>query len=101
MEETLITPEKDREEILEFLSDASILKNLPEKSLEKISEIVQIDSFAKDHIVIKKGSPGVHLYLIKSGSARVVSESEEEEFTIATIPEGKCFGEMSLLTGNP
>ena len=101
MAEKLITPEKDTEEILEFLSESSIFKDLPEKSLEKISKIVQIDSFAKDHIVIKKGSPGVRLYLIKSGSASVVSESEEEEFTIATIPDGKCFGEMSLLTGEP
>jgi len=101
MAEKLITPEKDTEKILEFLSKSSIFKDLPEKSLEKISRIVQIDSFTKDHIVIKKGSPGVRLYLIKSGSARVVSESEEEEFTIATIPDGKCFGEMSLLTGEP
>lgn len=101
MAEKLITPEKDTEEILAFLSKSSIFKDIPEKSLEKISEIVQLDSFAKDHIVIKKGSPGVRLYLIKSGSARVVSESEEEEFTIATIPDGKCFGEMSLLTGEP
>ncbi|MGR3301735.1 MAG: sigma 54-interacting transcriptional regulator [Candidatus Scalindua sp.] len=101
MAEKLITPKKDTEEILEFLSESSIFKDLPGKSLEKISKIVQIDSFAKDHIVIKKGSPGVRLYLIKSGSARVVSESEEEEFTIATIPDGKCFGEMSLLTGEP
>ncbi len=101
MAEKLITPEKDTEEILEYLRESSIFKDLPEKSLEKISAIVQIDSFAKDHIVIKKGSPGVRLYLIKSGSARVVSESEEEEFTIAAIPNGKCFGEMSLLTGEP
>jgi len=99
MAEKLITPEKNTEEILKFLSKSSIFEDLPEKSLEKISKIVQIDFFAKDHIVIKKGSPGVRLYLIKSGSVRVVSESEEEEFTIATIPDGKCFGEMSLLTG--
>ncbi len=101
MAEKLITPEKDREEILKFLSEASIFKDLPDESLEKIPEIVQIDYFAKDHIIIKKGSPGVRLYLIKSGSARVVSESEEDEFIIATIPAGKCFGEMSLLTGEP
>ena len=60
-----------------------------------------MENFTKDHTVIKKGAPGIRLYLIKSGSARVVSESEEEEFTIATIPDGNCFGEMSLLTGEP
>jgi len=101
MAEKLITPEKNTEEILKFLSESSIFKDLCKKSLEKILDKIQIHTFAKDNIVIKKGSPGARLYLIKSGSARVVSESEEEEFTIATIPSGKCFGEMSLLTGEP
>ena len=60
-----------------------------------------MNTLAKDHIIIKKGSAGARLFLIKSGGARVVSESEYEDFTIATIPSGKCFGEMSLLTGEP
>jgi len=101
MAEKLITPEENTEEILKFLGDVSIFKELSTESLEKISDKIQMHTFAKDNIIIKKGSPGVRLYLIKSGSARVVSESEEEEFTIATIPDGKCFGEMSLLTGEP
>ena len=92
---------KETEEIVKFLGEISIFKELSKESLEKISEKIQIHAFAKDNIVIKKESPGSRLYLIKSGSARVVSESEYEDFTIATIPSGKCFGEMSLLTGEP
>ncbi len=94
MTEKLITPEENTEEILKFLSEASIFKDLPKDSLEKTSEIVQIDSFAKDHIVIKKGSPGVRRYLIKPGSASVVSESEEDGLSLllylAENALGKC-----------
>ncbi len=92
---------KETEEIVKFLGEVSIFKELSKESLEMISEKIQIHAFANDSIVIKKESPGNRLYLIKSGSARVVSESEYEDFTIATIPSGKCFGEMSLLTGEP
>jgi len=93
--------EKDTGEIVKFLGETSIFKELSKESLEKISEKIQMNTLAKDHIIIKKGSAGARLYLIKSGSARVVAESEYEDFTIATIPSGKCFGEMSLLTGEP
>ncbi len=101
MEKKPIIFGKETEEIVKFLGEISIFKELSKESLEKISEKIQIRAFAKDNIVIKKESPGNRLYLIKSGSARVVSESEYEDFTIATIPSGKCFGEMSLLTGEP
>lgn len=86
---------------MKFLWEVSIFKELSNESLEKISEKIQMITFAKDNIVIKKDSTGNRLYLIKSGSTRVVSESEYEDFTIATIPSGQCFGEMSLLTGEP
>ena len=91
--------EKDAGDIVRFLGETSIFKELSTESLEKISDKIQMLTFDKDDIIIKKDSPGNRLYLIKSGSTRVVSESESDDFTIATIPSGQCFGEMSLLTG--
>ena len=91
----------DTEGLLKFLGEVPIFKELSTESLKKISEKIQKRTFAKDIIIIKNESPGDCLYFIKSGSVRVVSESEGEEFIIATIPGGKCFGEMSLLTDEP
>ena len=99
MEKKPTTSEKETGDIVKFLGKASIFKELSKESLEKISEKIQMYTFAKDTIIIKKNSPGNRLYLIKSGSARVVSESDDGDFDIATIPDGECFGEMSLLTG--
>ena len=99
MEKKPTIPEKETGNIVKFLGEVSIFKELSKESLEKISDKIQVRTFTKDSIVIKKDSPGNRLYLIKSGSTRVVSESEYDDFTIATIPNGQCFGEMSLLTG--
>ena len=101
MEMKPIMSGKEMEDIVEFLGEISIFKELSKESLEKVSEKIQMKAFTKDNIIIKKGASGIRLYLIKSGGARVVSESEYEDFTIADIPSGKCFGEMSLLTGEP
>ena len=103
MIEKLATSEKDINEIISFLGETSIFKGLSPESLRKIAEKVQVDSFPKDFTIIENGSPGIRLYMIKSGSSRVVtkSEGEGEEFTIATIKSGECLGEMSLLTGDP
>jgi transcriptional regulator with PAS, ATPase and Fis domain/polyferredoxin len=90
--------ENEIEDILKFLQEVPIFEELTTESLKKITEKIQKRTFAKDDIIIKNESPGECLYLIGSGSVRVVSESEGEEFLIATIPGGKCFGEMSLLT---
>ncbi|MFQ5713704.1 MAG: sigma 54-interacting transcriptional regulator [Candidatus Scalinduaceae bacterium] len=103
MPERLTTIEGDIDEIIRFLKEASIFKGLSLGSLEKISEKIQMDSFTKDFPIIKRGSVGTRLYMIKSGGSRVVtgSEDEGEEFTVADIKSGECFGELSLLTGEP
>lgn len=41
------------------------------------------------------------MYMIKSGGARVVIDQEGEEFAVANMQSGACFGEMSLLTDDP
>lgn len=91
----------NNDEVVSFISEVSIFKELSYDSLKKISEKIQEESFVANSTIIKKDFPGLHLYLIKSGCARVVEGTEEgDEFTVATIPEGACFGEMSLLTGD-
>ncbi|MDP6924872.1 MAG: sigma 54-interacting transcriptional regulator [Candidatus Scalindua sp.] len=99
MEKRPTTSEKETGDIVNFLGKISIFKELSKESLEKISEKIQMYTFAKDTIIIKQNSPGNRLYLVKSGRPRVVSESDDGDFDIATIPDGECFGEMSLLTG--
>lgn len=102
MVENLLPPEKDIDDIQKFMSKSQIFKGLSSESLRKITEKMYLSFFNKDSTIIKKRSKGTRLYLIKSGSVRVVTGGQEgEEFTVAAMQSGACFGELSLLTGNP
>ncbi len=93
--------EKKIGEMLEFFKRCSIFDGLSPESLMKISEKAEEYLYAKDTAIIENGTPGRRLYIIKSGSAKVVKEEGFVEFTVTTLQKGACFGEMSILTGEP
>ena len=98
-----VTLKKDIDEILSILGKNPIFKEFSLELLRKISDKIQVRTFAKDYALTKEGWPGIRLYLIKSGSCRVIIGPEKfgNEFAAATIESGECIGEMSLLTGEP
>lgn len=50
--------------------------------------------------ILTEGAPGEALFILQSGSIRVVRENEDgSELELARLQPGECFGEMSLLTG--
>ncbi len=51
--------------------------------------------------VIRAGDPGQALCIIARGVFEVLKESAGEHTVIATLGTGDCFGEMSLVTGEP
>ena len=48
---------------------------------------------------MREGEPGRSLFVIASGQVAVLSGPRQHE--VATLDDGKYFGEMSLLTGEP
>lgn len=48
--------------------------------------------------IVRQGEPGESMFVLLDGSARVFVEPDTE---VAIIDAGGCFGEMSLLTGDP
>lgn len=58
-------------------------------------------SFKKDEKVVREGEPGSSIYIIKSGTVRVVTRAGNAELFLATLGEREFFGEVSFLTGNP
>ena len=80
------------------LKSFSIFKTLSKSEIKNIVSHFRIRQFPKNEVLLRKGEPGVKLFIILSGKVDVISDYGT---TIATLERGDVFGEMSLLSGNP
>lgn len=55
-------------------------------------------TFGDGERIVRQGDEGESMFVLIEGSARVFVEPDTD---VATIDAGGCFGEMSLLTGDP
>jgi type IV pilus assembly protein PilB len=59
--------------------------------------------FPPNQVVVKEGGPGDSMFFINAGSVEVRKKDPNTgiEFLLTELKAGACFGEMSLLTGEP
>lgn len=57
--------------------------------------------FGKGEKIIEQGKPGKSMYILADGSAEVRVEHDGELVRVGRLAQGDCFGEFSLLTGEP
>jgi CRP/FNR family cyclic AMP-dependent transcriptional regulator len=64
---------------------------------------LRIRRYRKNETIFHQGDPGDSLYIIESGSVKIVlpSPEGEEGAIIATLARGDFFGELALLDGAP
>ncbi|RMG10864.1 MAG: DUF4388 domain-containing protein [Planctomycetota bacterium] len=75
--------------------------SLPDRELEKISEMIREVEFAQGEEIITYGEPGRALMIVTRGQVEVLKPDDDgEEKLLGILSHGECFGEMSLLTGN-
>jgi CRP-like cAMP-binding protein len=80
------------EPIFQCLSDAQI-DNLVKQS--------HLDHFGRGERVIEEGAEGDSMFVLLRGAAQVSVSKNGSAIPVATLNAGDCFGEMSLLTGEP
>ncbi|MBX2891606.1 MAG: response regulator [Saprospiraceae bacterium] len=78
-------------------SRMDLLSSVPPAILEQLAAETLIEHFATDAVVFHKNEPGHSLYLILQGCVKV----HDEDYTVAMMPEGTCFGELALLDEGP
>ncbi len=59
------------------------------------------ETFQSGDVIIEEGTKGSSAYVILSGAVEVLKRSGEREVTVATLGEGKVFGEMGLIEDRP
>lgn len=60
-----------------------------------------IKTFQGGDIIIEEGTKGSSAYVILSGAIEVLKKSGDKQVTVATLGEGRVFGEMGLIEDRP
>ena len=82
---------------LQRLGRLGIFDGLAESELRDLAAELDERSFPEGHWVLRRGSPGVGLFIIVDGEVGVVVNDDE----VATLATGSFFGEVSVLLDEP
>jgi hypothetical protein len=87
--------QRERERVL---ARVDLFARLSDDQRREIAAASSIRLFGDGEAIVRQGEPGQSMFVVCSGSARVVLEPDRRE--VAAIAAGGYFGEMSLLTGD-
>jgi CRP/FNR family transcriptional regulator, cyclic AMP receptor protein len=80
-----------------LLSGAPLLAGVDQDGLEAVAARAIEVEFSAGQVIARQGDVGSGLFIVASGSVRVVRDGD----TIATLGPGEFFGELSVLDGQP
>lgn len=88
---------------LTCLKNADLFKDLQDDELEKLALRLKERVYPPNTAIVREGASGDSMFIIKNGKVEVKKQEPAVgvDFTIATLNNGSCFGEMALLTGKP
>jgi small-conductance mechanosensitive channel len=97
-------PSRNKEEEVQtaariMLRQQPLFKSLTDSQLDSLLPRGRIVHFGRDEKIIQQGENGDSMFILVSGEANVVVERNSSPTHVASLREGDCFGEMSLLTG--
>jgi putative ABC transport system ATP-binding protein len=87
--------------ICEFLRRVPLFRSLMPNTLTALADKMELVEFPPGEVVIRQGDPGDKFYLIRRGEAEVIVKRDAKDEPVATLDEGRFFGEQALLTGEP
>ena len=85
------------DELICILKESALFGHLSQRSIKKISKVVQKEDFAEGEAIFNRGEIGLGLYIIKKGSVDILKDRGK----VAHLEEGDFFGELSLLDEYP
>ena len=85
------------------LRECGLFGHADEGTLETLAGALRVRRFRKAETVFHQGDPGDALFIVASGSVKVVLPSDEgaEPAIVAVLGQGEFFGELALLDGAP
>src|SRR5438094_447960 len=84
-----------------ILRGEQLFECLSDEQLTHLVTQARLNVFGRGEPVIEEGSPGDSMFVLLRGEANVLVSKNGSTIQVATLNSGDCFGEMSLLTGEP
>ena len=88
------------EQILTFLMDTPMFRDLDPTELSEIVHILQVRHIRQGHKVFSEGEAGDAWYIVYEGDVDVLKDSGLGLERLARLGPRACFGEMSILDGS-
>lgn len=81
-----------------FIERSHLFKGLEKEDLTALYEAGKLLSFKAEEVVVREGDAGSSMFLIMTGTVRVITGPEMTPVELAQLKRGAFFGEVSLLT---
>ncbi len=82
------------------LRSCALFREVDEVTLAIVAALLRTRRFRRNEVIFHAGDPGDSLFIVDSGSVKIVlASSEGEEAIIATLHRGDFFGELAVLDG--
>jgi small-conductance mechanosensitive channel/CRP-like cAMP-binding protein len=85
--------------VQQLVASVDLLAPLSDADRMALAQSSQELLFGRGEMIVRQDQPGTSMFIVSSGSVRVIVEPSGHE--VAIIAPGGHFGEMSLLTGEP
>ncbi|MCX8094203.1 MAG: cyclic nucleotide-binding domain-containing protein [Candidatus Goldbacteria bacterium] len=87
--------------VADFLLGSKGFKDLNQSDIDAFNSICTEESFKAGETIFQEESPGDKMFIIKTGSVKILKKVKGKENTLAVLNPGEFFGEMALLDGLP
>ncbi len=84
-----------------LIEASPLFRNLQPREAAEVIAHLQAVSVPRGTRILERGSWHGQLYIIETGLVSVLLQEEQHELAVAQLGPGECFGEMSLITGEP
>jgi len=91
--------ESAKESVRDVLKRVPIFDSLNRKELSAVERILHRREYRAGEVIFYEGDPAAGMYIIESGSVKVVFEETQQ--VLAELNEGEFFGELALLDDSP
>src|SRR6266704_1434582 len=97
----VLPAQEEQAEAFSILRGEPLFGCLSDEQLDHLVKRARLNTFGRGEPVIEEGAAGDSMFVLLRGAANVFVSKNGSTIQVASLGAGDCFGEMSLLTGEP